>query len=620
MPQLRSGKEAILRSPAHSLRSSAPPRQPTPPIQSTPSGFALIHKQTPGIDRAPFVTPELSLQTAATGALELLADPAGNAKVANAGSIRRSYSGSPNKQHSPSVFDIDALNVETVTFEDIPEALGRGNRSKKPTLKAPTKLVVDERMSRASRPSKTKSTDKSSNEAFLNAMIHKQNAPKRAERAAYWQREAENIVGRALPVEVTPPPIALAFMHLTMVAAVHDGLIKEPFISRPIRDAWKFKFEDWRESVLDSKSLSSPNEAVELFSERALAVISSNSRAFKPNTFTVECDDTWNEVVFELQQWETMGCKQARVDLKLRVRSVRTQIQDPYTTTRTDEDNDIEFVSARRLETLGTSHGVLLAAKKAGGKASVSEARLLKESDQRKADAAAKFHCTKIIESNTCKTKTCATSGLPCIIIHGEHIRVTLPQLAAWSDAINRFQASITVPHPQLMEKLTEQANRRLEEREGKSKNKKKTNQRDSSSEDDRKGRRKRSKHDEQPRSGHDSTIGQMMNLLVMDRLSSITNATAKPSKQPYQDGASSPIRIPDSKPVLLSDYLVYLILQEPAKQERWEATGKILDDNDITFKLLQTFEAEGLTKIGVTIGHAKVLLGRDMNQFLRSI
>jgi hypothetical protein len=61
-----------------------------------------------------------------------------------------------------------------------------------------------------------------------------------------------------------------------------------------------------------------------------------------------------------------------------------------------------------------------------------------------------------------------------------------------------------------------------------------------------------------------------------------------------------------------------FLIKRDPEKRDRWETTGALLDRNDVSFGLLRTFDERGLTDIGVTIGHAKILLGRSLNAYIK--
>jgi hypothetical protein len=179
MPSLRSGKERVIRVPTTRLRPSAPPRQPTPPIAPTVTNNAPIREATARIDSGVFVAPDFSVPIVVTSGLVLLAKSALNAEILGADSMRRSPPRPVEVPLSLPVFDIDHLNTEVVTFKDTTEALGRGNRSKKPTPKAPRKPGADPTVPQPDHQGKVTPKPKSLNQDFLEALIYRQKAPQR---------------------------------------------------------------------------------------------------------------------------------------------------------------------------------------------------------------------------------------------------------------------------------------------------------------------------------------------------------------------------------------------------------------------------------------------------------
>jgi hypothetical protein len=220
---------------------------------------------------------------------------------------------------------------------------------------------------------------------------------------------------------------------------VYEGNSKTVLKSKIERDVWGFEWDDWLERLLLSLPGATAVPATEWVSNGTLASISGNTRLFKMISLTVDDENGWLEVIQLLRDWKSKGCREARIDLKLKVQK-RVMVvgveNPPHTTPHIMSDDDTDYISSRRRAKIAKLQEEERDDKKRRNKKSATEKALDDEQGHRDADAAAEHYTTNIIEQNRCKTKACSVDAIPCRIIRGQHVRCTVAEISAGSIGI----------------------------------------------------------------------------------------------------------------------------------------------------------------------------------------
>lgn len=623
---LRNGKDRDLAPTWTRRRVPAAPINPPLPTPSTSTNIAPIPNPTSAVDSAYANTPIPSVSSGSVNTLEMLAQAVIDLENQSAGRLRDIGVDPSSTSNDPPLYDVDELRIETVNLADAPSPVRHSGRSIRPTTKVVGQSGPVEAMARGVRKQRpqvsSSSRPKSSNLLALEAIHHQATASTRAARTRDVRAAAESVIPD-LDHSPTPPPTPEPVPFESRVfSAVHDPPAKDPIKAKSYKDAFAFRFEEWRQSTLSSLSGREISDAFHLTFGVVVATISSSQTSFKSTAVTVDDDSDWQTVLDILSEWKRNGCRSSNVHLKTKVVKTPKLAATPNPSdadTKFDPSDDIIYVSQRRRDQLATTLEGAQASPKSTGKAGITEKMLAKEDRFRELDVIARYHTTAIIRYNTCKTKECTTSGLPCVVIKGMHVKVMSDELGGWSDHINKHTASLGRPHDALMEALTLRADILLEKQNKTKKGKDKAQRSNSSSTDDEGRHRKRSRH---RYDRYDNYQGRgLLDAIeardLVDRLRAPSNLAARPHETATVEARSSPIRVLDDAPIPVNGYVDWLQARDPKNHERWAATGLLLEEECVTLQTLPKMTTTELQGIKIPLGHAKTLIA-DLKKFLK--
>lgn len=395
---------------------------------------------------------------------------------------------------------------------------------------------------------------------------------------------------------------------------------KDSFLARRIRDVHAFKYEDSVAELVADWSGRPTHAGFYLQPGTARALLQSDHKLCKSFNLTIDHDSDWETVIDTLEEWKQMGCGMVKVELKLRVvRTPKSSRADAPLDAfiKDDSDDEVTYIAARKATGSNTLTGQSPMLKKAISKVTVTEKKLQDEKAYEQIDEINKHHVKRICKENACPRASCSQNGMPCVTIGDSHVKVLSDELAAWSSKIEKGYATFTRPHDSLMKALERRAEKMIEKGNKKKPGKgRRSNSSSSSGGDGRRRGRKRSRRDSNR--GRDRMHETLQTMLVFNQLSNGTAGAGRPNIPAPADIPSSPARIPDSSQMSIDGYVSYLQRKEPARSERWVKTGDILEANDVSFQLLPEFTIQDLQSIGVTIGHARILLSREIKKYVR--
>jgi hypothetical protein len=326
-------------------------------------------------------------------------------------------------------------------------------------------------------------------------------------------------------------------------------------------------------------------------------------------SLTVDDENGWLEVIQLLRDWKSKGCREARIDLKLKVQK-RVMVvgveNPPHTTPHIMSDDDTDYISSRRRAKIAKLQEEERDDKKRRNKKSATEKALDDEQGHRDADAAAEHYTTNIIEQNRCKTKACSVDAIPCRIIRGQHVRCTVAEIGAWSAGIVKHIATFTEPPPALLAKMDERADIANAALDKKRKKKGVHRSRSRSWSDGSRGRKRSRGNAKQNQP--DMDLGQAMQGVMMSMLAnqfSQFGHVPGPARVPQQELTSSPVR-PAKVIIKLSSYIRHLMKKgPPAEQPAWIEALELMETNFVSYDDLVGLLKDDLLSIGIPLGIA---------------
>jgi hypothetical protein len=614
----RSGLEKAA-PPAIDLPVRSPPRPP--PIARSITNPRGILKRTPGDNPGAQSTPTTTSATDRIEPWEALQLATAMAEPTTAGSISDSATRPLTPPTEPPPTSETIVDIDDITFDNLPRSSSRPHRSSKPTAKVLGTSVVGGMESgggeRQRPPLPKKSKSSAATIATLKRITGKpirgdiETAAQSIIDEATRPRASRRSRAQVEPDILLPPRV----FDYSMYRNCYWGDTREPFDAKPCKDIFTFSYEEWLTETISYWSGQPAFARFDLQPRTAIIELSTHQKGFKLVKLTVAIESDWNLVIEAIDKWKEDGCWSGRIDLKQRIDKVLKQREviaptNPQnlvnTIIKNDPDDDLIFIESRSTNIAPASPAYTATQLKALAKGTKTEKKLRDEKLLEEVDDLNKHYVNRIVKENTCPRASCADNGMPCVVIGDQHVKLVHTEVAAWSKKIGQQKATVTRPHDSLMETLTLRATKMADKEKAKKKPKNKSSDdSDDSRERGRSSKRRRRRSRDSSRSKGNPMQETIAMILALQNSSHSSAAAVSRPAAPPQDHPSSPVRVPERARLTLQGYVAYLRNLEPSIGPRWDSVEEILNDQDISLQQLTKISTTKLEEMGLSVGMA---------------